>query len=175
MSIDAISDHLKDYAKDLRLNLSTVLTEEGAPGLSLAQIFGTALACSYQTRHSDLIRWMTELTAGKLTPESIEAIKGATAIMAMNNVYYRSLHLMDGSELNKLPARLRMSIIGKHGIDKTDFELFCFSVSSLGGCSSCLKSHGQVLQQAGISNEGLQSALRIAAVINGVAQALVIG
>jgi lipoyl-dependent peroxiredoxin subunit D len=174
-NIDFLKNELKDYARDIRLNLSTILTEEGAPGLTKAQILGTALACAYQTRHEALIRVLSEGASEILRPEELEGIRAAATIMAMNNVYYRGLHLLEDEDLSKMPARLRMSVIAKHGIDKTDFELFCLAVSALGGCSSCLKSHAHALRQAGVSGDGVQSALRIAAVINGVAQALAIG
>jgi lipoyl-dependent peroxiredoxin subunit D len=101
-----------------------------------------------------------------------EASKAAATIMAMNNVYYRSLHLMEDAEISKLPARLRMSVIGKPGIPKVDFELMCFAVSALAGCGQCLTAHLQELRKAGISHEGAQSALRIAATLNAADRAM---
>ena len=44
MDIQAIRDSLPDYARDLRLNLGSVLAPTGAPGLDEAQIWGIALA-----------------------------------------------------------------------------------------------------------------------------------
>lgn len=32
--MDALKDRIPDYARDLRLNISSVLTPQGAPGLS---------------------------------------------------------------------------------------------------------------------------------------------
>ena len=34
MTVDTIRDQLPDYARDLKLNLGSVLTPQGAPGLS---------------------------------------------------------------------------------------------------------------------------------------------
>lgn len=174
MTIESIREFLKEYARDIRLNLSSVLTEEGAPGLTHGQIVGIALACSYQTKNRELSDAVLKLAEGVLTAEQIEAAKGAATVMALNNVYYRSVHLMEDSEVGKMPARLRMSIIAKHGIAKTDFELYCLGVSALAGCGSCLNSHAAVVKQAGVSNEGVQSTLRIAATVNAAAQALFI-
>ena len=42
--MDALKDRIPDYAKDLRLNLSSVLTPQGAPGLTEPQLWMTALA-----------------------------------------------------------------------------------------------------------------------------------
>ena len=50
MSIEALKEKLPDTAKDIRLNLSKVLSEDGAPGLTQKQIIGTALACAHATR-----------------------------------------------------------------------------------------------------------------------------
>ena len=38
MSLSEIKSAIPDYAKDLRLNLDSVLSETGAPGLSSKQI-----------------------------------------------------------------------------------------------------------------------------------------
>ena len=50
--------------------------------------------------------------------------------MAMNNVYYRFVHLASNPEYGTLPAKLRMNVIGAPGIDKADFELFSLAVSA---------------------------------------------
>jgi alkyl hydroperoxide reductase subunit D len=92
--------------------------------------------------------------------------------MGMNNIYYRFVHLVGNDEYGKLPARLRMNVIGNPGVDKTDFELYSLAVSAINGCGACLASHEQVVRKAGVTAEGVQSAVRIAAVIHGIAVAL---
>jgi lipoyl-dependent peroxiredoxin subunit D len=175
MTIQALKERLSDYAKDIRLNLSSVLSEEGAPGLSLEKIVGIALATAYATRDPRVIDAISTEAAFVLDPKEVEAAKAAATIMAMNNVYYRSMHLAEDAEIAKLPAKLRMSIIANHGIDKTDFELYCLGVSALAGCGSCISAHAREAKKSGISNEGIQSAIRIASVINATSQALAIG
>ena len=44
MNLDELKSQLPDYAKDLRLNLESVLSEGGAPGLTRKQIAVIALA-----------------------------------------------------------------------------------------------------------------------------------
>ena len=68
--------------------------------------------------------------------------------MAMNNVYYRFVHLVSNPEYGTMPARLRMNFIGSHGIDKDDFELFSLAVSAMNGCGMCIDSHERVLLEA---------------------------
>jgi len=175
VEIEKLRETIKEYAKDIRLNLSSVLTVEGAPGLTLAQIYGTALACSCYTKRDVLKDALTQDAKDHLTPEWIEAAKSAATIMAMNNIYYRFTHLVTDPEFKKLPARLRMSVIGKPGIEKADFELMCLAVSALEGCSACVNSHTEEVKKAGMSLEAIQSSVRIASVINATAQAISIG
>jgi alkyl hydroperoxide reductase subunit D len=175
MSLDMLKDLVKDYGKDIRINLENVLTPEGAPGLSEVQIFGTFLASAYTTQSEKLKELAEEIVKGHLTSEEVEGIKAATTIMGMNNIYYRYLHLLEGQEdLKKLPAKLRMTIIGKPGIDKVNFELYSLAVSSITGCGMCINAHVQEVKKGGIEDLGVQSSIRIAAVTNAAAQALFI-
>jgi alkyl hydroperoxide reductase subunit D len=173
MSVEALRETLPDTAKDIRLNLSKVLSEEGAPGLSLKQIIGTALACAHATRQPRVIEALTTEAASVLTPEEIAASKAAATIMAMNNVYYRFIHLAATDEIKKLPANLRMQIMANPGVPKVDFELFALAVSAINGCGMCMESHVHEVTKGGLSALAIQSAIRIAAVINATAQAVV--
>ncbi len=119
MSLDTLKDLVKDYGKDIRINLETILSTEGAPGLNETQIYGLFLASAYATKSEKLKGLAEEIVHGRLSSEEIEGVKAATTIMGMNNIYYRYLHLLEGNEeLKKLPARLRMTVIGKQGIEK---------------------------------------------------------
>lgn len=164
MRTEQLRETIKDFAKDIRLNLSSVLTEEGSPGLSQQQIWAIALACAYSSRYAPLIEAIRD--DGQLSESYTDAAKAAASVMAMNNVYYRFLHLADDKEFSKMPAKLRMNVIGKPGIERRDFELMSLAVSAIAGCGSCINSHVSEVKKAGITNEGVQSAVRIASVIN---------
>lgn len=170
--MEQLRSAIPDFGRDIRLNLESVLTEEGAPGLSHAQIWGTALAVAYSLGHPNIVRALEEHAI--LPLETVEAAKSAATIMGMNNVYYRFLHLAEDKEFAKLPAKLRMNVIGKPGIPKVDFELMSLAVSALSGCGMCINAHVAELRKAGISNEGIQSCVRIASVLNAAKQALLI-
>lgn len=172
MSIQEIRSNLQEYAKDTKINLGNILTEEGAPDLSQKQIYGTALSSVYATRNQQLINSIADDAASVLSAEEINAAKAAATIMGMNNVYYRFIHLVGDKDYAKMPANLRMTIIGKPGVDKVDFELYCLAVSAINGCGMCIESHAHEVSKGGISKVGIQSAIRIAAVINATAQAL---
>ncbi len=92
--------------------------------------------------------------------------------MGMNNVYYRFVHFAGQQEYGSLPARLRMNIIGNPGVDKSDFELYSLAVSAINGCELCVKSHEATLRKHDVPKEAVQSAARIAAVVNAVAGVL---
>ena len=170
--MDALRDRIPDYAKDLRLNLSSVLTPQGAPGLTEAQLWMTALASAIASRNAVLVRDIEAAAAQKLEPAQVEAARAAAAIMGMNNVYYRFLHLVEDDEYAKLPAKLRMNVLGSPGIAKTDFELVSLAVSAVNGCGKCVAAHERKLREHQVGREAVQSAVRIASVIHAVAGVL---
>ena len=170
--MDALRERIPDYAKDLRLNISTVLTPQGAPGLSEPQLWMTALASAIAARNAELVRDIEAVAAQTLEPVQLEAARAAAAIMGMNNIYYRFLHLVEDDEYAKLPAKLRMNVLGSHGIDKADFELISLAVSAVNGCGKCVASHERKLREHQVGRESVQSAVRIASVIHAVAGVL---
>ena len=170
--MDALRDRIPDYARDLRLNLSSVLTPQGAPGLSEAQLWMTALASAIASRNAELARAIEAAATEKLEPVQVEAARAAAAIMGMNNVYYRFLHLVENGEYGTLRAGLRMNAMANPGGDKIDFDLASVAVSAINGCGSCVASHERTLRKHDVSAQAVQSAARIAAVIHAVAVVL---
>ena len=166
------AEQLGDYAKDTVLNLSSVLAPQGAPGLEQAQIHGTALAVAYATRHPQVVRAVQEQGAEFLQDAHVRAAQLAATLMAMNNVYYRFVHLVQDDEYSQMPARLRMNGMANPGVEKVDFELYALAVSAINGCGMCMDAHVQTLHKAGVSKQAVQSVVRIAAVVQAFAQAL---
>jgi alkyl hydroperoxide reductase subunit D len=171
-SLDTIRDSLPDYARDLRLNLGSVLTTTGAPGLTERQIWAVAVAAAIASRYVPLARDLETLAAVQLSPADLNAARAAAAVMGMNNIYYRFLHLVEDSEYQQMPARLRMNVLANPGIEKADFELLSLAVSAINGCGTCVASHERQLRQHGLSREAVQSAVRIAATVHAVAGVL---
>ncbi len=165
MNLQELRDSFKDYSKDTKINLSNILTPDGAPGLNQAQIAGTVIACAHALESPALIAALEKELEPHLTDEIKFAARAAASIMAMNNVYYRFVHLAEEPKVSELPAKLRMTVIGRPGVDKVDFEVYCLAVSALNGCGNCIRSHVQEALKGGISAEGVQSAGRIAAVL----------
>ncbi|QNP70473.1 alkyl hydroperoxide reductase [Streptomyces roseirectus] len=165
MSLDALKSAIPDYAKDLRLNLGSVI---GNSELPAQQLWGTVLATAIASRSPLVLRELAPEAREFLSPEAYRAAKSAAAVMAMNNVFYRTRHLLSDHEYGNLRAGLRMNVIGNPGVDKVDFELWSFAVSAINGCGLCLDSHEQVLRKAGVSRETVQEAFKIASVIQAV-------
>jgi alkyl hydroperoxide reductase subunit D len=171
-TLDAIRDALPDYARDLKLNLGSVLSPTAAPGLTERQIWAVALGAAEASRNPAFAAAVGELAAAHLDAACQTGARAAAAIMGMNNVYYRFLHLVEDPEYGRMPARLRMSVIGNPGMDKVEFELVCLAVSAINGCGTCVASHERQVREHGFSREAVQSAVRIAATVHAVARVL---
>jgi len=169
MSIETLKELLPDYAKDLKLNLSSLAAE---PTLNEQQRAGTFIACALASRHKATTNAIFSEFAPKLSLEALAAARAAAAIMGMNNIYYRFVHLASAPDYKTLPAKLRMNVIGKPGVDKADFELWCLAVSAINGCGMCIDAHEKVLRAAGFTTEQVQAAVRIASVVHAVAAVL---
>jgi alkyl hydroperoxide reductase subunit D len=171
-TLDAIRDALPDYARDLRLNLGSVLSPPGAPGLSERQIWAVALGSALASRNPPLAAAIANLAAAHLDAADLAGTRAAAAIMGMNNIYYRFIHLVEDPEYGTMPARLRMNVIGHSGIDPRDFELISLAVSAINGCGACVAAHERQVRERGLTREGVQSAIRIAATVHAVARVL---
>jgi lipoyl-dependent peroxiredoxin subunit D len=171
-TLESIRESIPDYARDLKLNLGSVLTVAGAPGLNDVQIWALALASAIASRNVAFTRAIEAAAGEHLDAPHLQAARAAAAIMGMNNIYYRFLHLVEDAEYQAMPARLRMNFIGSPGIDKLDFELLSLAVSAINGCGLCISSHEKKLRQHGFTREMIQSAVRIAATVHAVAGVL---
>jgi len=172
MNLESIKARVPDYAKDLRLNLDSVLSEGGAPGLDAKQIRAVALASAIAARHIPLTRAMETFAAEQLEAAELDGVRAAAAMMGMTNVYYRFTHLVANKEYETLRASLRMNVMANPGVEKIAFEAASLAVSAINGCGMCLDAHEKTLRQHGVSAQGVQSAVRIAAVIHAVAVTL---
>ncbi|MFW6060124.1 MAG: carboxymuconolactone decarboxylase family protein [Phycisphaeraceae bacterium] len=168
--IDALRDRLPEAAKDLRLNLQSVLSAER---LSAEQTWGTALASAYFVGSDELAEALiADAQANGVDDNVIDDAKAAASLMAMNTVYYRFRGLVEKEDYSKLPARLRMARIAKPATDKATFELFAMACAALAGCHTCIKAHEASLIKHGLTIEHVHDAVRLGAVVNGVATAL---
>jgi alkyl hydroperoxide reductase subunit D len=169
MSIENLKESLPDFSKDVRLNLSNIAIDET---LGEQTKYGLMLACGIATRNRQVMRAFDREAAAHLSAQALDAARAAATIMAMNNIYYRFVHLASNKAYAAMPAKLRMNVIANPGVPKSDFELWSLAVSAINGCGLCIDSHEKVLGEAGVSQETIQTAVRFAAVIQSVALAL---
>jgi alkyl hydroperoxide reductase subunit D len=168
MNIDTLRETLPAYARDISLNLSSLASETL---LTEQQKWGAFVAAAHAVGVPAVVKAMeASAQAAGLTEEAKTAAKTAAAIMGMNNVYYRALHIMQNAEYRTLPARLRMNVLANSGVDKADFELWELVVSAINGCGACLDAHEAELKKRGVSAQAIQAGLRIGAVVNAVSR-----
>ncbi|MGB3484827.1 MAG: alkyl hydroperoxide reductase AhpD [Mycobacterium sp.] len=168
MSIDNIKEALPDFAKDLKLNLSSIVkTTE----LTEQQLWGALVATAAATKSPRLLKEISEDALDVLSEEAYHAALGAASIMGMNNVFYRTRGQLEG-RYDDLRAGLRMNIIGNPGVPKADFELWSLAVSAINGCGHCLTSHEATLRADDVDRPAIFEVIRLASIIAGVGQAL---
>jgi len=168
MSIDRLKERLPDYAKDLRVSLGVITS---TTMLTAQQAWGTALASAVTARNAEVVAAIA--ADARLSPDAAAAARGAAAIMAMNNIYYRFQHTMgEGSPYAQLPARLRVQGFSRPGVGHVDFELWCLAASLINGCEKCVRDHESMVRERGGTPEQVQDAVRIASVIHAVALTL---
>lgn len=168
MSIDNLKGALPEYAKDLKLNLGSLAR---STELSEQQLWGTFLAAAAATKSPAVLREISEDAADILSGEAFDAALGAASIMGMNNVAYRAKGFL-GDDYTQVRMGLRMNIIGNPGVEKADFELWSLAVSTINGCHDCTAAHARVVREAGLTKEQVWEAVKVAATVTGVAQAL---
>ncbi|MGD0984573.1 MAG: carboxymuconolactone decarboxylase family protein [Acidimicrobiales bacterium] len=173
MGVPALKEALPPYAKDIRLNLDSTIAVSTLPE---RRLWGAVLATAIASRGRRVLVELAGEAREHLTEEAFEAAKAAAAVMAMNNVYYRSKHLLadEGEKgYEDIPARLRMQVIGTHGgVDPADFEFWCLAVSAVNGCGGCLAAHERAVRELGVGRDQVHEALRIASVVHAVAVTL---
>jgi len=169
MELEQLLNSIPEYAKDLKLNMGGVMRQTE---LTEQQSWGTAVACAIAVRNAQLVESVLAEAAKHLSEQAMFAAKAAAAVMGMNNVFYRFRHLTTNAKYGTMPARLRMQVIGRHGSDPVDFELWCLAVSAINACGVCVDSHENVLREKGVSEETVLAAVRIASTIHALAAVL---
>lgn len=169
MTIDQLKDRIPDFAKDVRLNLASMMADEA---LSPQSKYGLLLSSAIATRNPVVTAAMESAAGVVMTPAAVEAAKSAAFVMAMNNVYYRFVHLVSNAEYKTMSARLRMNWLGNPRVDRADFELWALAVSAVNGCGACMDAHEKTLRQSGVNSDTIQTAMRFAAIVQSVAVAI---
>lgn len=166
MALEDLIGGLPAYAKDLKLNYSSLVRQNTE--LTPQQLWGTVVVAAIATRSAELTTEVIAEAEGILTPEALDAAKAAAAIMGMNNIYYRFQHLTSNEKYATLPTRLRMNVLRGHGIAPVDFELWCLVASAVNACGKCVDAHEKVLREKGANEELINAAIRVTSVIHAI-------
>lgn len=164
--LDALYDGFEStIAKDLKLNLKRVVAEGAlAPTESLPALLAVATSTGSK-KLADFAR--NELKTLDFNDEQIRESAEVAAIMGMLNIYYRSRHMLSNADDYK-SAGLRMMSLARPSLGKERFEMLAFAVSVINGCETCIRSHEQVLRQAGVTVDKIHDLMRLAAVVKGL-------
>jgi alkyl hydroperoxide reductase subunit D len=127
-AIDRVRQAMPEAAKDIQLNLSSVL-QGGA--LDDTKRWGVAVACAIASGDVALREAVLHDAAMHVGDATLDDARAAAALMAMNNVYYRFRHMVGKATYASLPARLRMNRIAQPKTDRVTFELMCLAVSAM--------------------------------------------
>ena len=168
-ALDALVAEIPEVARDLRLNLSTVLD---AGTLAPSERWGVAIAVALATRSRRLAEALIASRPVEVTTKTIDDAVAAAAMMSMTNVFYRFRHLVGKPGYAQKPARLRMKRLAKPATTTAAFELFSLAVSAINACEACVRFHEATLLEHGTSEEQIHDAVRIASVVHGTAVAL---
>lgn len=169
-TLAALRERLPEAAKDIKLNLQSVLSSGGA--LTQSQRWGVAAAAALASRHPSLSRAVLAEARREAGDAVVDDALAAAALMGMNNVFYRFKHRIGKASYQEKPARLRMNRLVKPLTNKVDFELFSLAVSAINDCESCVRAHEQAVVDGGLSEDAVVDATRIAATIHAAAVAL---
>lgn len=164
MNFDVILNGIPDYAKDIKLNFSSMINNHG--GLSDSQFAGSVLVAAIATKNSALTKYVHQSVVNQLAENEINAVHAAAAIMGMTNIYYRFTDLVDDPSYSTMAAGLRMNILRDPGVDKIDFEMWSLVASVIGGCHKCVSSHEQQLIKHGVTKEIVQLLAKISSVMH---------
>jgi alkyl hydroperoxide reductase subunit D len=142
MTFQELLDSIPEYAKDLKLNLGSVMEQSE---LTAQQAWGTAVACSLAARNPQLYGAVLAEAGARLSPQALFGARAAAAVMGMNNIFYRFRHFASNE------------------------KLWCLAVSAINGCQVCVDSHEHAVRDKGLSEETVLAAIRIAATIHALA------
>lgn len=162
--LNPLKEQIPDYAKDIRLNLDSVVSRSS---LAPEDALGVALAAAFAAGSKPLV----EAFAANMPAVEANAALTAAAMMGMNNVWYPFVEMADDPELSTVRPELRMSAYATSGgVEKRKFEAYALAASIVGKCHFCVRSHYELLKKEGLSVQQLRDVGRIAAVVHAAAK-----
>ena len=170
MGMNDLRSAMPEYARDLRLNLGSVMS---ASSLEPVMAWGSALTAALVSKNAQVIQHIAEDAQAHLDEIQMKAAKSAAAMMSMTNVWYKFTDLIQDDEVKKQPPKLRMNAMLTHGgVDHSLFEAWSLSASAVNACGVCVNAHASQLNKLGIDAQQVADIARIAAVVKAVSDTL---
>jgi alkyl hydroperoxide reductase subunit D len=170
MGMNDLRSAMPEYARDLRLNLGSVMS---ASSLEPVMAWGSALTAALVSKNAQVIQHIAEDAQAHLDEIQMQAAKSAAAMMSMSNVWYKFTDLIQDDEVKKQPPKLRMNAMLTHGgVDHALFEAWSLSASAVNACGVCVNAHASQLNKLGIDAQQVADIARIAAVVKAVSDTL---
>ncbi len=170
MRLAALIDALPPHAHDLARNLAAL---EGEAILTDQQLWGAVLASAHAVGVAPVVLAAQAAARDAGLSNAVQAAaKGAAAVMAQNNIYFRAIDMLDDPVLTAERSHLRMGLIAKPGVDPLDFHLWTLAVSAIHGCEACLRAQASELKAQGAAPAMIAAALRVAALIHAASRVL---
>lgn len=164
--VDELKNIIPDWAKDIRLNLDTVINRSTIKDPDLVK--GIALASAIAAGNEFIIQSIIKEFDNE---KERSAAQTAAGLMGMNNTWYPYVEMTDDFILKGFPPQLRMNAYATHGgTSKANFEAYALAASIVGKCHFCVKSHYETLKKEGFTVEQLRDLGRVASVINATAK-----
>lgn len=151
------------YVRDLKLNFSSTLTSSHITEKECA-LLGLSIAINNNNKVlTDFFEKQAQLKDA--TAEEIAEAAGCASLLALNNVLYRFRHFTAKEKYTRMPARVRMQLMGNPVTGKEFFELMSLAVSAVNGCEMCVNAHEESILALGATEERVFDAIRIASIV----------
>ena len=169
MTIDDLKNGVPEFAKDIKLNLSSlIINSEYEEEL----VYGCAYASSLAIGNKKISKVFEEECNERFGLEFIKSVKATVVIMTLNNVWYKYRDSMPTTEMKMAPQKMRVNAMANHaGLEKILFESLSLCVSAINGCTFCVKAHSDLLLDNGKTKEYIYNIGRIASLITSLSKA----
>ena len=169
MTLSDLKNSIPDFAKDVKLNLSSlIMNSEYDEEL----VYGCAYASSLTIGDDDIAEVFEKECRNRFGPEFIKSVKATVTVMSLNNVWYKYRDSMPTTEMKMAPQKMRVNIMANYaGLDKILFESLSLCISAINGCVFCVKAHSDLLLENNKTKEYVLNIGRIASVISSLSKA----
>ena len=169
MTIDDLKNGVPEFAKDIKLNLSSlIINSEYEEEL----VYGCAYASSLAIGNKKISDVFEQECSERFGLEFIKSVKATVVIMTLNNVWYKYRDSMPTTEMKMAPQKMRVNAMANHaGLEKILFESLSLCISAINGCTFCVKAHSDLLLDNGKTKEYIFNIGRIASVITSLSKA----